>query len=471
MRHLYSTILSLLFFLGCFFLTPGDSKFALGKTPEETRLQPSSLGPEESLLDRASKPLQLKGDEVTLKFGAESRYRFEYRDNFNLADQLYEDDAVNLFRNRVNADLKIKPENSARFYRFFAEGQAAQSFAENGLNKTSLFVNEIDLRQLFFETDKPLKEIPLTVKVGRQELSYGDERFVGSLNWTNTARVFDAVKLVSNPWNWLQVDTFFSQVVRNETKKADKTVHGDNFYGIYAAYKKIKDHMIDAFLFIRNNQDKSLISERAGRRGDLKEYTFGNRVKGKKGAVDYGTEYALQFGRRAHDKIAAWAFHQELGYTFLKSRGAPRFYAEYNHASGDRNPADGVVSTFDNLFPTNHNKYGLIDFLSLKNMNDVMLGAGIKPHQKVHLAAEFHWFFLDAKESAWFNASGGVFRAANANADTQLGEELDLYATSAISKHVSVLTGYSRFFAGPFAQDTGGNDDANFFYAQVMVKV
>lgn len=435
---------------------------------ESSAVQPSV---EKAWFRRVAEPIRLKGDEVTVKFGVESRYRFEYRDDFNLANQLYEDDAANLFRNRLNADLKIKPKDSVRTYRFFTEGQAAQSFSQNGLNKTNLFVNEIDLRQLFFEIDKPVEEIPLTVKVGRQELSYGDERFVGPLNWTNTARVFDAVKLVYDPWDWLQLDTFFSQMVRNETKKADKTVHDDNFYGFYAAYKKIKDHMIDTFLFIRNNRDHSLVSERTGIRGDLKEYTFGNRLKGKRGPVDYGTEYALQFGRRAHDKIEAWAFHQELGYTVLKRWGTPRVYAEYNHASGDRNPTDGIVSTFDNLFPTNHNKYGLIDFLSLKNMNDVMLGTSVKPHAKLHLASEFHWFFLDAKESAWFNASGGVFRAANANADTQLGEELDLYATYAINKYLSTLIGYSHFFSGPFAQDTGGSDDANFVYTQLIIKL
>ena len=463
-KVIFASLPALALFFACQLSSAAESS-VLG---ENKAAQPSA---ENTWLGRVAEPIRVKGDEVTLKFGMESRYRFEYRDDFTLNDQTYEDDAVNLLRNRVNADLKIKSKESDRSYRFFAEGQTAQSFAQSEINKTNLFVNQIDLRQLFVEVDKPFNEIPLTVKAGRQELLYGDERFVGPLNWTNTARVFDAVKLVYNPWEWLQLDTFFSQVVRNEAKKADKTVHDDNFYGFYAAFKKIKDHVIDTFLFIRNNQDNSLVSERAGIRGDLKEYTFGNRLKGKRGSVDYGAEYALQFGRRAHDEIEAWAFHQELGYTFLKRWGTPRFYAEYNHASGDRNPTDGVVSTFDNLFPTNHNKYGLIDFLSLKNMNDIMLGASLKPHSKVHMAAEFHWFFLDAKESAWFNASGGVFRAANPNASTHLGEELDLYATYAICKNVSALIGYSHFFAGPFVEDTGRSDDANFIYTQLTIKV
>jgi len=40
-----------------------------------------------------------------------------------------------------------------------------------------------------------------------------------------------------------------------------------------------------------------------------------------------------------------------------------------------------------------------------------------------------------------------------------------------VSKYFSALIGCSHFCAGPFAEDTGGNDDANFFYTQLMLKV
>jgi hypothetical protein len=424
-----------------------------------------------SWLDQAAKPIRLKGDEATLKIGVESRYRFETRDNFNLNDQSYEDDLVNLFRNRLNADLKLTPEAGGSTYRFFVEGQAAQSIAGNGLNKTNLFVNHVDLRQLFLEINKPFGLAPLTVKAGRQELSYGDERFVGSSNWTNTARVFDAVKLVYTPVEWLQIDGFGSRVVRNEPTTTDRSAHADNFYGVYAAFKKIPDHTLDTFLFVRDVNDDSFLTETGGVRGDLTEYTVGNRFKGKTGPTDYGTEYAIQFGKKSDDTIRAWAFHQELGYTLADTAWTPRLYTEYNHASGDRNTADDEVGTFDNLYPTNHNKYGLIDFVSLKNINDFMIGASVKPDPKLLIASEFHWFLRGGKESAWFNASGGVYRAANVAAAGHLGNEIDVYASYPISPYLSSLIGYSHFFAGPFAEDTGRSDDADFFYAQLTFKV
>ncbi|MBI3316438.1 MAG: alginate export family protein [Candidatus Omnitrophica bacterium] len=409
---------------------------------------------------------------VKVKIGGQSRYRYEYRDDFNLNDNTYEDDSLHLLRNRLNMDVSYLSDTGQTPLHFFVEGQEAHSFAQSQVDKTNTFVNWLDLRQLFAEVKSPWHLAPVTLKAGRQVLSYGDERFVGPSDWTNPARVFDALKLIFNPNPQVQLDIFGSRIVKVEKEKWDQAQNGDNSYGIYLSTKPFRKYMgqiLDTFLFIRDNTDRTVAGERTGEHGSLKEYTFGNRFKGKEYDFDYGTEYAVQLGSRSHDEIAAWAFHQALGYTLSKLPWTPRIYGEYNHASGDRNPTDGKSQTFDNLFPTNHNKYGFMDFLSLKNMNDFMVGTSVKPHTRLQLSSDFHWFLLDAKESAWFNAAGGTFRAPNANADTQLGEELDLLGTYKLTEHLNLMLGYSHFFAGPFAKDTGAHDDANFLYTQTVL--
>lgn len=102
-----------------------------------------------------------------MKAGPESRYRFEYRGDFNLNNASYEDDALNLFRNRLSLDNEIKPWENATPMRLFTEGQEAHSFAESSLDKTNAFTNQLDLRQLFGEIERPFPKIPVSVKVGR----------------------------------------------------------------------------------------------------------------------------------------------------------------------------------------------------------------------------------------------------------------------------------------------------------------
>jgi len=402
---------------------------------------------------------------LTITTGGELRYRLELRDDFNFNDEAFEDDAVHLLRTRLHVDV-----GAGSLARLFIQGQDAQSVAGSGLNRTNGFINRLDLRQLFVELTSPVEALPAKLKVGRQELSYGEQRFVGAFDWSNVARVFDAVKLSAAPAAWAQVDAWFSQVVLTDRVRPDSADHGDDFYGLYASLKPVKEHVLDAFLFIRHDRDNELRGEIAGHRGQLKEYTLGNRFRGQRVNMDYGLEWAWQFGSRAHEDIKAWAWHNEAGYTFAQIPGRPRLGMEYNHGSGDDNASDGEAGNFDNLFPTNHPSYGYIDFASLRNLDHVEVNLAVKPAKPLTLAAKHHWFFRDTNKSAWFNAGQGVIRAAGASASETLGQETDLLVKWQVSRQVDALAGYSRFHTGAFVRDTGPSDDANFFYWQTTVK-
>ena len=422
---------------------------------------PTLLSQSDRVVENTFKERVLRRTVVKVKVGGEIRYRLELRNNFTFNDATNEDDAVNLFRNRLNIDLSLGP-----YLHVFSEGQDAESVAQSGLNRTTAFVNRFDLRQLYVETKSPSKKFPLQVKAGRQVLSYGDQRFVGGFDWSNVARVFDAAKIVYPVTQWFQTDLWFAQVVPTSRSRLDSAAHHDNFYGIYTTLKPFSDHLLDTFLFIRHDRNREITGEKAGARGQLKEFTFGNRFKGKKWNWDYGTEWAVQFGSRAHERIGAWALHQELGYTFIFFPWSPRLSAEFNHGSGDHDPKDGKVGNFDNLFPTNHIHYGYIDFASLRNMNDIKVGGELKPNTKLKCSVDYHWFFLDTSAGPWFNAGQSVVRAANPDASITLGQEIDLLMRWKLSHHFDFLMGYSRFLTGPFVEDTGVANNADFFYIQ-----
>jgi len=424
------------------------------------------VGKLDDALGQFAQPIPIYRDQMKIKFGAESRYRLELRNNFNFDDATSEDDAVNLLRNRFSTDLTF-----GSFLRVFSEGQDAESFAGSGLNKTNAFVDHLDLRQLYGELKSPWSKIPLSVTVGRQPLAYGDQRFVGYSLWSNVSNLYDAAKATYVPTNWFQADMWFSRRVLVDKKRADSSDHADNFYGLYTVLKPLVDQIFDTFLFIRHNRNNEIVGERPGEVGQLKEYTVGNRFKGKKWNFDYGIEWAWQFGSRAHDDIIAWAWHNDIGYTLASLPWSPHPNFEYNHGSGDGDPHDGDYKNFDNLFPSNHMKYGYMDFISLRNIHDFKIGNDLKFNKSLKFTTDYHWFFLDTNSSAWFNASQGVVRSAKSGASTTLGQELDLLAIWQISRHLEFWVGYSHFHAGPFVKDTGAHDSANFFYTQFAVSI
>jgi hypothetical protein len=74
----------------------------------------------------------------------------------------------------------------------------------------------------------------------------------------------------------------------------------------------------------------------------------------------------------------------------------------------------------------------------------------------------------DGLQISW--GGQGVIRAATPNASLTVGQETDLLARWQASKHIDLLAGYSHFFAGPFIEDSGSSDDADFFYFQTTLK-
>src|SRR3989338_4040096 len=120
---------------------------------------PSLLAKSDQLIDQATIPRSLGSDQVKLKIGAQFRHRFEYRDDFNFNDRTFDDDPINLLRSRFNAELMFDP-----YAKVFAEAQDSESFASRQADKSSAFVNRLDLHQLYGEVKSPWNALPLQIR-------------------------------------------------------------------------------------------------------------------------------------------------------------------------------------------------------------------------------------------------------------------------------------------------------------------
>src|SRR4029079_5022608 len=114
----------------------------------------------------------------------------------------------------------------------------------------------IDLHQAYVTVGNH-KEFPLSLKIGRQELSYGEERLVGAFGWNNIGRVFDAAKV---RWQnaWFGVDFFASRVVIPEDNRFNVNNDYDWFSGFYATSPKIPKHILDFYFLSRNASPSAL---------------------------------------------------------------------------------------------------------------------------------------------------------------------------------------------------------------------
>jgi hypothetical protein len=207
--------------------------------------------------------------------------------------------------------------------------------------------------------------------------------------------------------------------------------------------------VIEPYVFVRTAER---LPTDTGAVGDLTSATSGVRIVGKLSArTDYNLEGAIQRGSLGSDTIAASAAHALVGRTIPIGSNTYRAFGEYNFASGDEAPGDGARGTFDQLYPTGHDKYGLADQVGWKNIHHLRTGIEARPHAKLAIAGSYHSFWLASATDALYSAGGAVLaRMPTGTADRHVGQELDIQATYTPSPRIQLTGGYAHMFTGAF---------------------
>ena len=450
--------------------------------------------------------------EGRITFDMQERVRWEIRENnydFNDSVRSLTDD--NWILNRFRLGVMLTP---APWLKVYAQTQDSREYLSDRPDFPGQLGAEgddaFDLRQGYVEISN-YDKCPWGLKIGRQVLRYGDDRLVGPSEWSNTGRTFDAVKLRYQQKDW-SVEAFASAatvITRGKYNQSDflngtETHRGQVFSGLYFSTTALSVQTTDLYAFHLHENNNALYLPAA--LGDTNFFTFGVRVKSKPGVFhhepaapagdgkamadgkstpppppappkvlgfDYDAELAFQTGKVRGLDLTAFAAHGGLGYTF-DAPWTPRLGVEYNYASGDDNSADGDIQTFQNLFPSNHPRYGFMDAFSWQNMHNPAISLKASPCKKVTVQADYHLFWLATNEDVWYRANGSTavrpLTPLARNADKFAGAELDFTVTYKPIKQLGFQAGYSHFFAGDYLKDTGAHDDADFGYVQATIE-
>lgn len=389
------------------------------------------------------------------------RVRGEFRERIEGFDGLgfnsTREDLYYLSRFRFNASATASNQIS-----FQVQVQDAR-VAKKTVGPTGIpFKAPVDLRMAFADLGSAAG--PVTVRLGRQELVYGEQRLVGHVSWLNAARTFDGAKVTFRT-KAFQVDAFGASVVRILDDEFDKSGAGNRFAGAYLTTAKILPRgTVEPYVFWK--RDVNLTTETATP-GNLSETTTGIRLAGLlRARLDYGVEIAIQRGSLGADDVRAWAGHWQLRES-LPGAGAVKLIGEYNYASGDRDPTDGVRGTFDQLYPTPHDKYGLADQFGWRNLRHVRAGFEFTPIKALPVTSNYHsWWLAEKRDAIYAAGSSPVARIITGATDSHVGHEVDVQVARALTPQLQLTGGYAHVFSGAFLkQATPG---ASYSYPYVM---
>lgn len=330
----------------------------------------------------------------------------------------------------------------------------------------------LDLHQAWVEHRNFLTDI-LTLKVGRQELMYGDQRLISPLDWSNVGRAWDAIKIHATPMEGFWVDGFVSIIpdvvppATTGTGSSDRT-----FNGIYGSFTQAEPLVLDVYVLNRRYADRNFVAE-DGNVSDLNDVTWGVRGATTMNGFHAGAEGVIQMGHRSTDRVFAHAFAVETGYEMRDMDGLEAVGAEveFTYGSGDNRPTDGDTETFDPLFPFGHFYQGHLDLFSWSNGQDLKAEVYVKPDERWKIAAAVHKLWLTERKDAWYDAGGNAIRRdPTGSGGKDIGVETDLYAQVKATEYMNFWFGWSHFFPGYYVRNTGGRDiDMDWLFLQAVL--
>ncbi len=407
-------------------------------------------------------------DSEGLEISGVIRLRGEYKDNLtDFAKDISDEQEFVLSRIRLRFDVHVLEDLDV-----VIEFQDSRQFGDEGgpvstareQQATDLSLGYLEVRNLLVEG--------LTLRAGRQKLSFGDQRLVGGFEYNNFANRFDALSLIyklgtvgegkkKKPMFWTHA--FFS-ILEETNTQSDDTI----FAGIYNQLNPIEEYTAELYYLLLNDMDQDGVRGENGLEGNRHIHTFGTRHNVEVGGFGATAEGMLQYGEYADDDVLAFAVALNARYKLDALPWKPQLGAYYTWASGDDDPNDGDRKTFENLFPTNHLYYGAVDLFSLQNVENIQGRIKFWPAEGLSFWIDYHFFRLADTEDFWYNAGRRAIRSSSSPRNTgrsssnTVGQEIDLSVAYKLNGNVSFLLQYGHFFAGPYVKDTGNHSDADF---------
>ena len=375
-----------------------------------------------------------------VKVGAHIRTRFIKHDG---RDGDSSDNAFEYFENRVRLSLDV---DTVEWLRAFSQLQDVRVWGEETNTLTDYSANGFDVHQAY--GDFRLGSKNLVLRVGRQQIVVEEQRLVGAVGWTPSARSFDAARLFWDaPGGGLHIEGFYAQILEDESIAPGPATNTNTDFAMFSGIGAIHKHKLDngslslsAWAFV----DYSDAAERT-------RATIGLRHAGKLGMFRYRVEGYYQLGELKDETIGAFMAAVDVGVVLESAANLDiRLWADY--LSGTDDPAKAGYETFNTLYATNHKFYGFADFFinipvhtQGKGLIDLALKISAKPLKNLKISLDGH-YFLPAEDQ------GGP---------SVFGSEVDFVVAWKPVPHVSTMLGVFAMIPDDGLKARIGGDDVD----------
>lgn len=399
-------------------------------------------------------PLNEKKDWY-LSLGGEARTRYETYRNASFGAGVQDANGYYLNRFMLHADFHF-----GKKFRFFGQLKSGLENDRRG-GARPFDEDKLDVNQAFIDVTPIQKEnFSLSVRAGRQEAEFGSSRLVSAREGLNVRQPFDGVRIISKIGKW-QIAPFFLKPVQTRRGFFDDSTNGEQiFFGGYVVRNLPKLNGIVVGYFGDFDRKQNRFDQGAGRE---QRQLLGTRFAGNRKNFDFNYEALAQWGKFAAADIRAWAIITDNGYSFPKIRFKPRLALRFDATSGDKNPADDKLETFNALFNAGNAYSGLIGLVGSSNSTGLIPSVNLSFPKRFFVRADYGFFWRTSRRDAVYGLAGGVLRSGQLSRAKFVGHQPSLSIEWRANRHLSFTALYGHFFTGKFLRETPPAQDVDYF--------
>ena len=391
------------------------------------------------------KYIDLSGNSF-LSLGANLRERFEANDAVGFGTRGAKPQEYVISRLETHADLRLGDQVQA-----FVQLESA--FAPGKTILTPVDQNRLDLEQAFIAVTERVGQGLLRLRIGRQQIGFDLQRSISVRDGPNVRQSYDALWADYELADW-RVIAFYSQPVSNRDSRAfdDFSSPHLTYGGIRAEYRLSDNSSLAAYVSQFRLDGAHFLSATGNERRDILDIRF----SGNQSGFDWDAEVMGQSGRIAEESIRAWAVGSRAGYTW-DGGWKPRLGIQLDAASGDSNPHDRTLGTFNPLFPNGYylalaGYTGYINFIHVKPSVTVKPTANLSA--TIAVAAQWRETTADAVYTQPNIPVAGTAGRGGSYTGTYLQARFDWRAT----EHFSAALEAVRFQVANSIRQAGGRD-------------
>jgi len=295
-----------------------------------------------------------------------------------------------------------------------------------------------EIYDLFFEYRGLLVD-SLTIKAGRQKISFGNNRIFGPGEWGNTGNwTWDAVKFsYSNNNNY--VSAFVGGTKIHDPKKTSIPYTNTEYWGggIYAHYHFSNIINIEPFYAYKTAGSADYINLLSFHR----HWTGMRLFHSDYHSFAYDFTFVKEFGHESTQQIDAYAYVAQLGYQFKSLFSKPKLSLRRSYASGGTD--ENKIKTFDPVYGSRDSYYGRMNLVKWSNIADNEIVLEIFPLKKLSIEISYNNFRMPSPENVVLLKTIQL-----KSGEHYLGDELDVFIRYRKINHFEFTGAFGYFRPG-----------------------